>query len=85
LFLGQISANFAALAVAVADSMPKVRLKSLKPHNFELGVQTLHIASHWKATIHIYNLQKFQKFQKFIAFVAACPKLQKVILVAIVI
>jgi hypothetical protein len=32
------------------------------------------IASHWKATIHIYCLKKFQKIQKFIAFIAACPK-----------
>jgi hypothetical protein len=32
------------------------------------------VASHWKATIHIYNLKKFQKFQKFIAFTVACPK-----------
>jgi hypothetical protein len=29
---GQIYADFAALAVA--DSMPKLQLKSLKPHNF---------------------------------------------------
>jgi hypothetical protein len=29
---GQIWADFATLAVA--DSMPKLRLKSLKPHNF---------------------------------------------------
>jgi hypothetical protein len=32
------------------------------------------VASHWKATIHIYSLKKFQKIQKFIAFTAACPK-----------
>jgi hypothetical protein len=30
--------------------------------------------SHWKATIHIYNLKKFQKIQKFIAFTSACPE-----------
>jgi hypothetical protein len=29
---GQFCADFATLAVA--DSMPKLRLKSLKPHNF---------------------------------------------------
>jgi hypothetical protein len=29
---GQILADFAALAVA--DNMPKLQLKSLKPHNF---------------------------------------------------
>jgi hypothetical protein len=23
------------------------------------------VASHWKATIHIYSLKKFQKIQKF--------------------
>jgi hypothetical protein len=34
----------------------------------------IHVASHWKATIHIYNLKKFQKIQKFIAFTSACPK-----------
>jgi hypothetical protein len=34
----------------------------------------LRVASHWKATIHIYKLKKFQKIQKFIAFTAACPK-----------
>jgi hypothetical protein len=34
----------------------------------------LRVASHWKATIHIYNLKKFQKVQKFIAFTVACPK-----------
>jgi hypothetical protein len=32
------------------------------------------VASHWKATIHIYNLKKFQKIQKIIAFTAAFPK-----------
>jgi hypothetical protein len=39
---GQISANFGSFwqfwadfaALAVADSMPKLQLKSLKPHNF---------------------------------------------------
>jgi hypothetical protein len=41
---------------------------------FEPWVQTLCVASHWKATIHIYNLKKFQKIQKIIAFTAACPK-----------
>jgi hypothetical protein len=44
----------------------------------------LRVASHWKATIHIYSLKRFQKIQKFIAFTAACPKMQKAILVAIV-
>jgi hypothetical protein len=34
----------------------------------------IRVASHWKATIHIYNLKKFQKIQKFIAFRSACPK-----------
>jgi hypothetical protein len=34
----------------------------------------LHVASHWKAAIHIYNLKKFKKIPKFIAFTAACPK-----------
>jgi hypothetical protein len=32
------------------------------------------VASHWKATIHIYDLKKFQKIQKIIAFTATCPK-----------
>jgi hypothetical protein len=33
------------------------------------------VASHWKATIHIYDLnKKFQNIQKFIAFTAACPE-----------
>jgi hypothetical protein len=32
----------------------------------------IRVASHWKATIHIYNLKKFQKIQKFIAFTSAC-------------
>jgi hypothetical protein len=32
------------------------------------------VASHWKATIHIYSLKKFQKIQKFITFTAACSK-----------
>jgi hypothetical protein len=32
------------------------------------------VASHWKATIHIYNLKKLQKIQKFIAFTGACSK-----------
>jgi hypothetical protein len=44
----------------------------------------LRVASHWKATIHIYSLKKCQKIQKFIALTAACPKIQKVILAAIV-
>jgi hypothetical protein len=34
----------------------------------------LRIASHWKATIHIYSLKKFQKIQKFIEFTTACLK-----------
>ena len=42
--------------------------------NFEPWVQTLCVASHWKATIHIYSLKKFQKIQKFIAFTTACLK-----------
>ena len=37
-----------------------------------VGYPTL--ASHWKATIHIYNLKNFQKIQKFIAFMVAYPK-----------
>jgi hypothetical protein len=41
--------------------------------------------SHWKATIHIYNIKKFQKIQKFIAFIAACPKKQKAISAPLVI
>jgi hypothetical protein len=32
----------------------------------------IRVASHWKATIHIYNLKKFQKIQKIIAFSSAC-------------
>jgi hypothetical protein len=34
----------------------------------------LRVASHWKATIHIYNLKRFQEIQKFIAFIETCPK-----------
>jgi hypothetical protein len=41
---------------------------------FEPWVQTIRVGSHWKATIHIYNLKKFQKIQKFIAFTSACPE-----------
>jgi hypothetical protein len=41
---------------------------------FEPWVQKWRVASHWKATIHIYNLKKFPKIQKFIAFTATCPK-----------
>jgi hypothetical protein len=49
-----------------------------------LGSFGLCSASNWKATIHIYSLKKFQKIQKFIAFTAAYSKVQKAILVAIV-
>jgi hypothetical protein len=43
---------------------------------FEPWVKTLCVTSHWKATIHIYNLKKIQKIQKFIAFTVAYPKSQ---------
>jgi hypothetical protein len=43
----------------------------------------LHVVSHWKATIHIYNLKKFQKIQNFIVF-TAYPKVQKVVFLDIV-
>jgi hypothetical protein len=32
------------------------------------------VASHWKATIHIYSLKKFQKIQIFFAVIAVCPE-----------
>jgi hypothetical protein len=32
------------------------------------------VASHWKATVHMYSLKKFQKIQKVFAFTTACPK-----------
>jgi hypothetical protein len=44
----------------------------------------LRVAFHWKATIHIYSLKKFQKIQKFIAFIVACPKMQKSVVVLLV-
>jgi hypothetical protein len=34
----------------------------------------LRVASHWKATIHIYCLKKFQKIKKIIAFTKTCPE-----------
>jgi hypothetical protein len=42
------------------------------------------VASHWKATTHIYSLKEFQKIQKFIAFTTACLKVQKGVLAALV-
>jgi hypothetical protein len=49
-----------------------------------IGHSTLHVASHWKATIHIFRLKKFQKIQKFIAFIAARPKTKNTILAPLV-
>jgi hypothetical protein len=43
----------------------------------------LHGVSHWKATIHTYNLKKFQKFQQLHALTIAYPKVQKAVLVAL--
>jgi hypothetical protein len=43
-----------------------------------------HRASHWKATIHSYSFKKFQKLQQLHALTIAYPKVQKAILVAIV-
>jgi hypothetical protein len=45
----------------------------------------LHGASHWKATIHTYSLKKFQKLQQLHILIVACPKVQKVVLAAIVV
>jgi hypothetical protein len=41
-------------------------------------------ASHWKATIHTYNLKKFQELQLLQAHTVACPKVQKAILATII-
>jgi hypothetical protein len=63
--------------LTVADRM--LKLQNLR--TFEPRVQTLYVASYWKATIHIYSLKKkFQKIQqKFIAFIVAYPKTQKTV------
>jgi hypothetical protein len=42
----------------------------------------LHGASHWRATIHTYSLEKFQKLQQLHALTVACPKVQKAVLAA---
>jgi hypothetical protein len=69
---GQIRVDSASLTVD--DSIPQLGLKPWTLITFEPWVQMLRVASHWKATIHIYNLKKIQKIQKFISFTTACPK-----------
>jgi hypothetical protein len=89
---GQILANFGSFeqfwavfaALTVADSMPKLGWNLKNFIAFEPWAQMLHVASHWKATIHIYILKKFQKIQKIIAFTAACPKMQEAVLAPLV-
>jgi hypothetical protein len=51
-------------AVTVAESMAKLRMNLQNPITFQPWVQMLHAMARWKATIHIYYLQKIQKIQK---------------------
>jgi hypothetical protein len=58
---GQFWANFPAFTVAEI-----LGWNLQNPITFQPWVQMLHVTAHWKATIHIYNLQKFKKIQNLL-------------------
>jgi hypothetical protein len=83
---GQILANFGSFGQIFMHSQwlragPNLGWNLQKPITFQPWVQMLQVTARWKATIHIYSLEKFQKIQKFVAFIVACPRAQKPILV----
>jgi hypothetical protein len=61
---------------------PKITWNLKNLITFEPWVQTLRVVSHWKATNGLYLCFKSQVHQRIIIAAAACPKQQKVILVA---
>jgi hypothetical protein len=71
---GQIWADFPAFTVA--NIMPKLGLKSSKPHNFSTVSPNITCNN----SLESY-FKKFQKIPKFIAFIVAYPRTQKPILV----